>query len=324
MEKSIRFPSPGGAAGRLLLCGSLVALLILGLSASALAGPPEPQYKGPEQCAACHQPEMEAWQNSAHAQAMTALEQAHELSCAEGDEQCSDCLRCHTTDFDAAAGTFAYGGVTCEACHGPYVEGHPQAGVMQLTVDSSVCQDCHADTFQQWETSSHGEAGVQCIGCHLSHSQEFRLTDEALCGSCHGDRLDDFAHTAHSTAGVGCVDCHASSAPPAEVAGETVVRAVAPSHSFIVSSEACVGCHGESIHEEAWRAPEDPARNVRLLAMAESAPELAARLKTVEKTNKSLETMTFVSLGLGIGIGGMMGIVFMLVVGYIIQGRAKK
>jgi hypothetical protein len=34
--------------------------------------------------------------------------------------------------------------------------------------------------------------------------------------------------------------------------------------------------------------------------------------------------MTVVSLGLGMGIGAMLGIVFMLVVGYITQGRAKQ
>jgi hypothetical protein len=34
--------------------------------------------------------------------------------------------------------------------------------------------------------------------------------------------------------------------------------------------------------------------------------------------------MSLVSLGLGMGIGGMLGIVFMLVVGYVIQGRAKR
>jgi hypothetical protein len=33
--------------------------------------------------------------------------------------------------------------------------------------------------------------------------------------------------------------------------------------------------------------------------------------------------MTVVSLGLGLGIGGMLGIVFMLALGYIIQRRPK-
>jgi hypothetical protein len=66
------------------------------------------------------------------------------------------------------------------------------------------------------------------------------------------------------------------------------------------------------------------AANVRLLAMADRAPELVAELEAAEQTNQSLRVMTLVSLGLGIGIGGMMGIIFMLVVGYVVQGRAKQ
>jgi hypothetical protein len=58
--------------------------------------------------------------------------------------------------------------------------------------------------------------------------------------------------------------------------------------------------------------------------MADQVPQLTAQLETQEKTNKSLQVMTLVSLGLGMGIGAMMGIIFMLVVGYITQGRAKR
>ena len=63
---------------------------------------------------------------------------------------------------------------------------------------------------------------------------------------------------------------------------------------------------------------------MQLLAMADRAPELAAQLKAAEQANKSLRIMTLVSLGLGMGIGGMLGIIFMLAVGYVVQGRAKQ
>jgi hypothetical protein len=64
------------------------------------------------------------------------------------------------------------------------------------------------------------------------------------------------------------------------------------------------------------------AANVRLLAMADRAPELATQLEASEQNNRTLRVMSLVSLGLGIGIGGMLGVIFMLVVGYIVQGRA--
>lgn len=323
--------SPNGSAiGRPLLVGFLV-LFGLFLPATVLAGPPDPGHEGPEKCAECHSVEMEAWQNSPHAQAMADIDEPLKLACGEEmeDVECA-CLTCHTTDFNPVERTYAYGGVSCQACHGPYVEGHPKDGAMHLDVDSSICSDCHTETYEQWQDSLHAQAGVQCIGCHLSHSQDFRLTDEALCGACHHDRLEDFAHTAHQSADVGCTDCHFSEVPVHETAAlasadESIGRGVAPSHRFtVVSSQACVGCHGQTIHQEVPRSDLTQVANVKLLAMADRAPELAAQLDTAERTIKSLRVMTFVNLGLGMGIGGMLGIIFMLVVGYISQGRAKQ
>jgi hypothetical protein len=331
MAESKVVPFKSNPIGRLLLGGFLVVLLGLSLPGAVLAGPPDPDYQGPEKCAECHSIETEAWQNSPHAQAMAHIDQSEQTACSEDTEtaECS-CLGCHTTDFDPIDRTYAYGGVSCEACHGPYVEGHPKDGVMHLDVDSSICSDCHAETHEQWQDSLHAQAGVQCIGCHMSHSQDFRLTDEALCGACHRDRLEDFAHTAHESSEVGCTDCHLSSAPTLETAAlvsvdQSAGRPEAPSHSFaVVSSEACVGCHGQTIHEVVPHDDLAQVANVQLLAMADRAPELANELQAAEETNKSLRVMTLVSLGLGMGVGGMLGIIFMLVVGYVVQGRAKQ
>jgi len=317
---------------RLLLIGSLIVLLGLFLPVTVFAGPPHPDYQGPEKCAECHSAEAEAWQDSPHARAMVDIDDSVQLAC--GDEmeavECT-CLACHTTDFDPSERSYAYEGVSCESCHGPYVEGHPKDGVMHLDVDSSTCSGCHVETYVQWQDSLHAQAGVQCIGCHLSHSQDFRLTDEALCGACHRDRLEDFSHTAHQSAEVGCTDCHLSSTSAHESTAlastsQSIGHSAAPpSHSFtVVSSQACVGCHGQSIHELVPGEDVAQAANVRLLAMADRAPELAAQLETVEQTNKSLRVMALVSLGLGMGIGGMLGVVFMLAVGYVVQGRAKR
>ena len=331
MREPTIVPYHGGALRQLLASSALVMLLLLCLPLVALAAPPEPGYAGPEKCAECHSAETEAWQASPHARALTDLDKSVQSACAEGmaGTKCA-CLACHTTDFDPAANTYAHAGVTCEACHGPYVEGHPQNGVMQLDADSSVCSDCHAETHKQWQASLHAQAGVQCIGCHLSHSQDFRLSDEELCGACHRDRLEDFAHTTHETAEVGCTDCHLSSAPVDEAAALASAEpamggGTVPSHSFtVVSSQACVGCHGQTIHEQTPSSGLTPVADVRLLALADQAPELAAQLDAAEQSIKSLRVMSLVSLGLGMGIGGMLGIVFMLVVGYVVQGRAKR
>lgn len=332
MPKPNIVPAYDSVIGRLLLIGLLVGLLGFLLTGMALAAPPEPDYEGPEKCAECHSTEAEAWQKSPHARALTDIDQSLQSACTEGaDSADCTCLTCHTTDFSPAEQTYAYGGVSCEACHGPYVEDHPKNGVMQLDVDSSVCRNCHDDTYQDWKASSHGQVGVQCIGCHLSHSQDFRLTDEELCGACHRDHLEDFAHNAHSAEGITCVDCHMSAAPAPSgddslalaSAGFSLGRGPTPSHSFTVASESCVNCHKQTIHEEDLPAL-NQAENVHMLNMADRAVELDTELKATKETNKSLQGAIFIALGLGLGIGGWVGICFMLVLGYIVQGRAKK
>lgn len=282
---------------RLLPVSVLVAvLLLLAVPAAVLADePPDPPYAGPEKCAECHQTETEAWQNSPHAQAGEAS-----------------------------------GSVTCEACHGAYVEGHPGEGSMRLTVDSSICQDCHAETYEQWSTSLHGQAHVQCISCHLSHSQEFRLTDEALCGSCHRDQVTNFAHTTHKNANVTCTDCHTSSEATTADQADVSEGMTVPSHSFKINSTTCISCHSD-LHSALAAAPTATATKESMPEVtlagfgvtAEQNSELVAKLKTVEEANASLKSVSVTGLGVGIGIGGMLGIVFMLVCGFIGQRRAK-
>ena len=79
----------------------------------------------------------------------------------------------------------------------------------------------------------------------------------------------------------------------------------------------CVGCHGEDVHQQ-------DVSQASTLDGPDCGPEIIAKLENVEQTNKSLMTITPASLGLGMGIGGMLGVIFMLVIGYISQGMIKK
>lgn len=272
------------SAGRNAITPLLLSVFLVGLQAAVLpfqtaAAPPVPA--GAEKCAECHAEETAAWQVSPHARAVNQ----------------------------------AKPGAACEDCHGLYVAGHPDEGVMQLRVDSSICQECHANTFRQWENSMHAQAGVQCIGCHLSHSQQFRLTDQALCSSCHRERSEDFQYTAHGINNVACIDCHLS--PAMAVSGKDG-PITAPRHDFVsVSSLECTGCHGRDVHTGLPK--EEPITNARMLSIAESIPALTSKLEMVENENRSLQLMAPVAFGLGMGIGGMMGIIFALIVGYIYQ-----
>lgn len=283
MQKTSSFFYPGSMIKPLILLGCLL-LVLAALPPAVKAAPPV----GVETCAKCHLEETETWRDSPHANAVD--DQAHRI------------------------------GAVCEDCHGPYVEDHPDAGLMKLTMDSSVCVDCHTQTFGQWENSMHAQAGVQCISCHMSHSQEARLTDQNLCASCHRSRVD----TAHTQAGIECIECHLASAVASNgdfnSAGQLKATSASASHDFTsVMTQDCLNCHGQEVHQDA--SPETLA--VSAINEPDCDKTLATRLDEAKQSNQSLRTMAPVSLGLGMGIGGMLGVIFMLVIGYINQRVTK-
>lgn len=310
----------GGATRWRVLAGCLLASLCLILPTTAWA---DPGSEGPETCAQCHPEQAAIWQDSPHAQAMTLIESSLETACGDGVSpgDC-ECLSCHTTFFDPSNGSYADAGVTCEACHGPYVSNHPQDGAMPLHVDATQCQECHSTTYQEWHETAHAKADVECTGCHLPHSQDTRLTGEELCGSCHRDELEDWTH---HDAGVTCTDCHVSSPSVADLSEVRVTGgSKAPDHGFELVVGSCASCHGQSIHQNVFNASADPVDMARLTKMTARAQDLANELEDAKRENRSLRTVSVVSLGFGLGVGGVLGVVFLLVVGYISQGRAER
>lgn len=291
--------------GRGLLIGCMVMLFAVALSGTALAQSPDPTYVGPDQCSGCHPTESMAWQNSTHAKATSAVPPDADRAC----------LRCHTTAYDAADGTCAYNNVVCEACHGAYVEGHPRSATMKLTVDSSTCQECHAKTFEQWETTVHAQLNIQCIGCHDSHSQQLRIASDTLCTSCHRAKLETFPHVEHQGLALECTSCHI---PRSHATGLNVTKAstsgggTAPSHDFRPPAETCVGCHAQSA-----AVTTSPAQT------ADPARVLADQLAESERANATLRNLAIVTLGVGLGIGGVLGVILVLVIGFFTQRRGK-
>ena len=61
----------------------------------------------------------------------------------EGPGECADC---HQEEVRFGSIHHTPRIMTCEQCHGEYVQGHPQQGVMALQVDSTACQSCHSTT----------------------------------------------------------------------------------------------------------------------------------------------------------------------------------
>ena len=258
-------------------------------------------------CSSCHSDESEAWESSAHGMKGTGS-----------------------------------AGATCTDCHGDYVRGHPTVGLIPLVVDSSNCRTCHTETFHQWEQSRHATEGVQCISCHSVHDQELRLIDEKLCSSCHLESLNDPLHLAHWENGATCTSCHLTDQSAIEMSDHGIASigfpvndtgslknvassnpvlsiAMAPTHDFVsVSASRCLDCHREDV---------DASGRITLngtpTQVDSQAPELASRLKSAEKNNAFLTMLSAVNLGFGVGIGGIIGMVFVLVVATMSQ-RGKK
>jgi nitrate/TMAO reductase-like tetraheme cytochrome c subunit len=235
---------------------------------------------------------------------------------ADGAEQENKtCTSCHSEEHEAwqrSIHAAPEGGATCTDCHGEYVRGHPDAGTIPLVVDSSNCINCHATTSEQWQHSLHAGEGVQCISCHRAHDQDLRLTDEKLCSSCHRESLDDSLHSAHWQNEVACTSCHLSDGAKGQsVASSDAMIAVAfaPTHDFVtVSATKCLDCHRDDVKVSAETMPIDGQATT-----VQQTSGLASKLQSEQKSNHFLTVLSTINLGFGIGIGGILGILFVLV-----------
>lgn len=232
---------------------------------------------------------------------------------AQADEPCATCHWSEDSQWQHSP--HGVNGVACEDCHGPYVPGHPDEGMMDLTSDASQCKACHSDTEAQWGQSLHAKSGINCTNCHVSHSQTTRLASEKLCVACHANSSTHaFGATTHSAAGVTCVECHL-----AEPTGSLAIHA---SHDFVaVSPQLCLDCHGKSLHEPATESVAQNTARAATASLTEQTQVLSRELKEAEDTNISLKTLAVVLLGGGLGVGVMFGLIFMLVIGKFTQRK---
>ena len=202
---------------------------------------PATNFAGSETCAVCHKELHESWKETFHAHAFSGP--IFQRDWTELGSQTA-CLACHTTGFNPLDGTFVQEGVSCESCHGPMVIGHPQYS-MTVKADATLCATCHKNTTDEWQASPHAAAGIQCESCHDPHSQSAKAeTITELCTNCHKDS-ESFTHGTHAQAGLECSNCHMYSAPRTT---SPIGGLIATGHTFSVGSEACIGCHQDTVH----------------------------------------------------------------------------
>jgi hypothetical protein len=159
-----------------------------------------------------------------------------------GEMKPYDCGRCHTTGWvadetpddptdnqdglEGIHGTFEFGGVHCEECHGPGM-------TMEIDDSSEACGRCHIrddpttipasggfirhhEQYNEFLASPHDES-FTCVSCHNPHKKsEFSIKVD--CRDCHGGIAASYAGTTMDDYDVDCIDCHMPEASKSAVA----------------------------------------------------------------------------------------------------------
>jgi len=289
-----------------VFCLSITLGAVFGLTHPVVAAPPEapepqaPGYAGSESCAQCHSNIHTEWLTTRHAQAFSApifqrdwSEMGHDVSC----------LECHTTGYDSETGGYAEEGITCEACHGPFQTGHPELP-MSITPDANLCSTCHKSTTDEWRASMHSEAGIQCQDCHDPHAQSPKadsITD--LCSTCHQDRGSSFTHSTHADSGLECSNCHMYTSPRTQ---DPIMGLIATGHTFTVGSEACIGCHQDTVHtRDEIIALSGEVQELTALDAGALQKQVAEQQETID----TLETQSSTRLYVGLAQGAIVGLI---------------
>jgi hypothetical protein len=236
----------------LIFCVSLALGGLIGFTRPAQAAPQTAQehkdlaqtagYAGSESCRECHENILNVWTGTRHSQAFSSPIFQRDWT-AEGSNV--TCLQCHTTGYDPASGKYAEPGIGCEVCHGQFEPDHPNKR-MSVTPDAELCARCHKQTTDEWRASIHGTNNIYCEDCHNPHSQTPKAeTITALCSNCHKERGDSFTHGTHANAGLECSNCHMYTSPRST---SPIMGLVPTGHTFSVGSDACVGCHQDTVH----------------------------------------------------------------------------
>ncbi len=291
-----------------LFYGLLFALPLMLLTFALAQAGTSPQETQPQdtlqiQCSTCHETFQKSWETSAHGKASTdpAFKTAWET---QGKP--SECLTCHVTGYDPETNTWQADGITCQACHDTDASNHP-AEPMAADRSSKMCGTCHAETFFEWQVSTHRQKGLDCVGCHDPHATSLKAKDPAdQCASCHRERASNFAHSAHSKQGLSCADCHLAKLEGGQQEGHARLD-----HSFNVRLSTCNQCHAYQMHDPSQVHPENPT------------PQPPDALAAVETLSVVSEPGAVSPVGFAM-ISGLFGLALGVILSPWIERRSRK
>jgi predicted CXXCH cytochrome family protein len=269
-------------------------------------------YATSDACAGCHKDIHSTWSGTLHSQAFSSpIFQEDWVK----QGSAGTCLECHTTGYDAGTGEYAEAGVTCEACHGPLQQGHPEKP-MTVTPDYTLCAGCHKTTADEWQASRHGQINLNCEACHNSHSQKPRAeTVNELCTNCHKDTGSSFTHGTHASSGLECSDCHMAAVSHTTSTGGLF----ATGHTFVVGSEACINCHKDTVHTRDTIVSLSGEQTGEALTLG----ELEKKVSEQEQSIQSLEVQNTVRLYTGLIQGSIVGLIVGGVAAWVVSRRIR-
>lgn len=270
----------------------------------ASAGEPVAQPLMPDtSCQDCHPAFHQAWMNGAHGKATT--DPLFQVAWKERGED-PKCLVCHVTGYNPLDGTYIADGITCEACHSPIAQNHPEEP-MPTDQSGKLCGACHSETYFEWQVSVHREKGLGCSGCHDPHQTGLKMENSLeLCASCHRARASNFTHSAHSQSGLICSDCHMTQLSSMGEEGHA-----RRDHSFFVSLSSCNTCHSYQMHDPVQVHPEQPT------------PLPPDELVSSERMNISTEPVPVSPMGYTM-LSGLVGVAVGIIVAPYIERMQKR
>jgi predicted CXXCH cytochrome family protein len=182
-------------------------------------------------------------------------------------ERSDACLGCHLDEYAGAADNVHAAArenghpeaAVCTDCHGAHDTAKPVAHSAEVPL---TCRECHAEVYQLYEHSVHGEALVAenrdvptCTDCHGVHTVEgptdspFHLFSPQICADCHADKalMDPYG-----------LSTNVLESYVADFHGSTVIlfEELAPDQE--TNKPVCIDCHG--VH--AIKTTDDPEGTV--------------------------------------------------------------
>ncbi len=217
-----------------------------------------------------------AWAEQSALASQTMADDANHAA-AYTEKGADTCLKCHDEDsvfpvYDIFKTKHAqpadkrspFGGLQCEACHGPGAahakrvpKNQKQARIIKFGPKSwvsteqqnKVCLGCHENQNRiAWKGSPHGGGDVACVSCHKIHTPHDQVLTTAeqpgVCFKCHQKERADFNKpSVHPVrfGQMGCSDCH-------QVHGAVTANLLIKP----TLNETCYTCHAEKRGPFLW------------------------------------------------------------------------